>query len=169
METFETKICPQCGQELFSDMPVCYGCLHSFEEKPSKPGKFAQLPEFDDLDEVDEPDALPASGGKDGALGKAETLGDELMLRIATDDAQTTVAIPQSGLVIGRDVLADVVLRSRAVSKRHARVIPLSTAVIVEDLGATNPVICKGREVRETAVVYRGESFEICGAVFTVV
>ena len=170
MEAFETKICPQCGQELFSDMPVCYGCLYSFEEKPPNIGRLpAQLPEFDDLDEVEDPDAGSTSSGGEGSFAKAEVLGDDLMLRITTDDAQATIDIPRAGIVIGRDALCDVVLRSRAVSKRHARVIPLSTAVIVEDLGATNPVICKGREVRETAVVHRGESFEVCGATFTVV
>ncbi len=25
-----TKVCPRCGQELFADMDVCYGCLYDF-------------------------------------------------------------------------------------------------------------------------------------------
>lgn len=26
----KTKICPECGTEVFDDMRVCYGCLHEF-------------------------------------------------------------------------------------------------------------------------------------------
>ena len=29
-EELGTKICPRCGEELFSDMDVCYGCLYDF-------------------------------------------------------------------------------------------------------------------------------------------
>lgn len=164
METFGTKTCPQCGQELFSDMPVCYGCLHSFAERPSAPAlPPPALPDLGDLDEVDGLD------GEEAALERSGAMGEGLLLRVSTDDAQTTIAIPQPGLTIGRDASCDVVLRSRAVSKRHARVVPLSSAAIVENLGATNPAVYKGREVIETAVVHRGESFDVCGAVFTVV
>ena len=27
---FTTKVCPQCGQRLFSDMNMCFGCLYDF-------------------------------------------------------------------------------------------------------------------------------------------
>lgn len=29
-----TKVCPCCGQRLFSDMDVCYGCLYDFRRRP---------------------------------------------------------------------------------------------------------------------------------------
>lgn len=162
MEVFETKICPQCGQELFSDMNVCYGCLHSFEERPFEAASvLAAFPELDEPDELDRPD--------DDAPPPPRSPTGSLMLRISTGDAQTTVPVPACGLTIGRDVLSDIVLKSRAVSKRHVRVIPLSTAIIVEDMGATNPAMYKGREVRETAVVHAGECFDICGTTVTVV
>lgn len=159
MDVFDTKVCPQCGQELFSDMGVCYGCLYSFDDaRREMTHGLADLPDFD------EPDF-----GDDGAKGSPESGPEGMMLKISTGDAQATIPVPKDGLVIGRDALSDVVLKSRAVSKRHVRVIPLSNAIIVEDLGSTNPALYKGREVRETAVVHVGESFEICGTVCTVV
>lgn len=166
-DIFDTKTCPVCGQELFDDMRVCYGCMHEFADSPGSPQalQFAALPDI----EIDEPDEVLADGGA-GGDGVSEAVGDPvLMLRIATDDAQTTISVPQNGIIVGRDPLCDVVLKAREVSKRHLRVIPLSSAVIIEDLGSTNPAVFKGREVRETAVIRVGESFEVCGARFTVV
>lgn len=34
MRGVETKICPKCGQEVYADMTVCFGCLHEFGESP---------------------------------------------------------------------------------------------------------------------------------------
>ena len=165
-ERFETKVCPQCGQELFADMMTCYGCLHSFEEPHtpahSMPPVLAEA--VDDLDDIEDNERADARDDDDGSL-----FSTPLMLRVSTGDAQATIPVPQEGLSIGRDVMCDIVLKSRAVSKRHARVVPLSSGVIVENLGATNPASYKGREIRETAVVKCGESFEICGSTLTVV
>lgn len=155
MGSFGTKICPQCGQELFIDMAVCYGCLYSFESRaPDGSNPLLSLPDID---------------GEEGGMPTAAEDTPSMMLRISTDDAQTTIPVPASGLTIGRDVLCDVVLKSRAVSKRHVRIVPLSSAVIVEDLGSTNPACYKGRDIGEAAVVHVGEDFDICGATFTVV
>ena len=30
MKEYATKVCPRCGEELFADMRVCYGCLYEF-------------------------------------------------------------------------------------------------------------------------------------------
>ena len=164
MSLFETKTCPQCGQELFSDMSVCYGCLYSFGERPTAAGRpLPKLPAIDDLDEVEGMERIASEFPVDG--GNVSNM----KLRVSTGDAQTTMAIPKNGMVIGRDVLCDVVLKSRAVSKRHTRIVPLDSAIIIEDMGATNPAIFKGREVRETAVVRAGECFDICGTLFTVI
>ena len=166
MNLFETKVCPQCGQELFSDMDVCYGCLYSFEGRARRAeSTLAALPEIE-MDDIDEGDGMDTMA--DDALFACADASN-MKLRISTGDAQTTVAVPKEGLIIGRDALCDVVLRSRAVSKRHTRVIPLDSAVIIEDLGSTNQAIYKGREVRETAVVRAGECFDICGTTFAVI
>lgn len=31
------KRCPRCGETLFDDMSVCYGCLYDFEREPYRP------------------------------------------------------------------------------------------------------------------------------------
>ena len=36
-ESSLTKTCPRCGEELFRDMDVCYGCLYDFTRKPDLP------------------------------------------------------------------------------------------------------------------------------------
>ena len=166
-DIFETRVCPICGQELFDDMRICYGCMHEFSDmtRSSQALQLAALPDI----EIDEPDELLADGEADGDDVREASEDPVLMLRIATDDAQATIPVPQNGIVIGRDPLCDVVLKAHVVSKRHLRIIPLSSAVIIEDLGSTNPAVFKGREVRETAVIRIGESFEVCGARFTVV
>ena len=30
MKEYAIKVCPRCGEELFADMHVCYGCLYEF-------------------------------------------------------------------------------------------------------------------------------------------
>lgn len=32
-----TKVCPQCGELLFADMDVCYGCLYEFPRRGQQP------------------------------------------------------------------------------------------------------------------------------------
>ena len=45
-----TKVCPRCGEELFEDMNICYGCLFDFDHEPEVP----QIAQVDGLGE-DEP------------------------------------------------------------------------------------------------------------------
>lgn len=40
---FATKRCPVCGQMLFADMDVCYGCLYDFRKKPTLPTGFPPM------------------------------------------------------------------------------------------------------------------------------
>jgi hypothetical protein len=37
MMEFRTKLCPRCGEELFDDMCVCYGCLFDFSKEGARP------------------------------------------------------------------------------------------------------------------------------------
>lgn len=47
----QTKTCPRCGQELFADMDVCYGCLYDFSRdgraSPQAPGERSSQPVAD--------------------------------------------------------------------------------------------------------------------------
>lgn len=62
MKAYKTKVCPRCGEVLFADMHVCYGCLYEFpaeqdgaatrdSEKPVEgetgaASQYAELPEL---------------------------------------------------------------------------------------------------------------------------
>lgn len=49
-----TKVCPRCGEELFEDMNICYGCLFDFDHEPEVP----QIAQVDGLGEDS-----PGTGG----------------------------------------------------------------------------------------------------------
>ena len=53
---YAKKTCPRCGEELFADMQVCYGCLYDFTRSDNGPSEIA--------DALDEPEGL---GGTDPA------------------------------------------------------------------------------------------------------
>lgn len=65
---YAKKICPRCGEMLYEDMQVCYGCLYDFSRKDNGPSEIAAA--------LDEPDCLGARGpaapgaspGSSGAL-----------------------------------------------------------------------------------------------------
>ena len=49
---YAKKGCPRCGQLLYADMEVCYGCLYDFRRKDNGPSEVALA--------LDEPDSLGA-------------------------------------------------------------------------------------------------------------
>ena len=51
---YAKKTCPRCGEELFADMQVCYGCLYDFTRSDNGPSEIAEA--------IDEPEGL---GGAD--------------------------------------------------------------------------------------------------------
>lgn len=53
---YAKKTCPRCGEELFADMQVCYGCLYDFTRSDNGPSEIAAA--------LDEPEGL---GGTDPA------------------------------------------------------------------------------------------------------
>lgn len=73
-------------------------------------------------------------------------------LRVAEGpDRGQTFAIPAAGAIIGRDPLADVVLRDSLVSKRHAR-IDLSHGIELIDLNSANGILVDGVQVARVTV-----------------
>lgn len=53
----------------------------------------------------------------------------------------------RNGAVIGRDADCDIILDTREVSRRHARVLVSGDRVGIEDLGSTNGLKVRGRQV----------------------
>ena len=39
---YAKKTCPRCGEELFADMQVCYGCLYDFTRSDNGPSEIAE-------------------------------------------------------------------------------------------------------------------------------
>jgi len=48
------KICPTCTSSTFDDMPVCYGCLHLFDDAAKTPA-FYHKSDFSEDFYVEEP------------------------------------------------------------------------------------------------------------------
>lgn len=59
----QTKTCPRCGAELFSDMDKCYGCLYDFARKPAPEAR---------RQEGFPPDATEKQHGGHGKYGQDE-------------------------------------------------------------------------------------------------
>ena len=64
-------------------------------------------------------------------------------------------------LLIGRDAGCDVVLRSKDVSRRHARFFVRGGALLVEDLGSQNGVFVRGARIEKPSPVLPGAPVEI--------
>ena len=204
MKEYATKVCPRCGEELFADMRVCYGCLYEFPsardvpapagpaapkteesasvaEEPALPGLVEDEPFLWDAglppaESGWEDDTLDLSGVGNKAIAMAASSPDtqppcrEVLCWVRTPSMEVRLPIPNEGLVIGRDRTSDVVLRSRAVSRSHVRILPArdgEEGMRVIDLGATNPAMFSGREVRGEVLVHLGWTVSICGAFAT--
>lgn len=172
----KTKVCPRCGEELFADMNVCYGCLYDFTHVHAEDmGELFGLDEPDDLD-------LPWDAGMppmDLELSADETmpLCSELSLAcratvpslwIRGGDMDVTIPLGE-GVSVGRMPTNDVVLHSGSVSRRHVVFEPDGEGATVADQGATNPAMLHGRPVAGPTSLSQGETVCVCGTMFTLV
>lgn len=174
----ETKVCPRCGEELFSDMDICYGCLYDFSHPPNSVVG-AAMPALDERREPDGGDVakrVERQGGDDldstlpldmssRAAGRKGVGG----LWVRSSDMETKVDVPPGGLVVGRAPDCDVILHSIAVSRRHVSFAPGEDCLEVRNLGAKNPATIGGREIAETYAMRRGQTVSVCGTLFTYV
>lgn len=204
MSEYTTKVCPRCGEQLFADMHVCYGCLYEFSTKgdaATASSTDAPAPEETDLAagdtalpqlQEDEPflwDAgLPPSepGWEDDTLDLSGSGGESctsaplasktqeshaaVLCWVRTPSVDVKLSIPKEGLVVGRDPSSDIVLHSRAVSRSHLRILSTKDneeGMRVIDLGATNPAVFSGREVKGEVFVPLGWTVSVCGALVT--
>ena len=178
------KECPRCGALLFGDMDICYGCLYDFsrERVPSRDPAPSDM-ELEEPDICMGPDEREAQGVESApceSLSPDDTILTECLrhlpatparssLFVCTSDVDVCVPLPDGGLTVGRSPANDIVLHGRDVSRSHALFRPTAAGALVEDLGATNPVICRLGELRDSVEIRAGESVDICGARFTLV
>lgn len=143
---YETKTCPQCGAQMFSDMDVCYECLHGYCEDGEQ---------------------VPEEAYADIAAHVEEAEG-AWCLRISTSVVDVTVGVPDRGLVIGRGTSCDVVLHAQAVSRRHVSIDNEGRRLVAHDLGATNRATVNGKAVGKASVLNAGDVLEVCGTTMRV-
>ena len=134
--SYETKMCPRCGAELYADMSVCYGCLYDFtRDVGHAPGALPSP--------VGAAPSSDALGGDTEDLSAAVSLarrrGREVGVVVRTASVDLWAPVPGGGTSVGRDPSNDVVLHSLAVSRRHLRMVPTPDGMEVEDLGSRTP------------------------------
>ena len=189
-QNFQVKTCPRCGAELFEDMDICYGCLFDFtreagrrSDNPSFPPDLFEedmqprdlFPVWDEA-EADppaepepavspEPQPCAHMGSPDDTASlRVRSACKRIGVRVDTPGAATIVSVGKEGLTVGRDESCDVVLRSRAVSRRHLRIMPAVGGVYLSDLGATNPTLVAGVPLEGEREVPVGTEVDVCGA-----
>ncbi|HEX7432863.1 MAG TPA: FHA domain-containing protein [Anaerolineaceae bacterium] len=64
-------------------------------------------------------------------------------------------------LVIGRDGSCEIVVQDRQVSRYHARLMPSSEGVILEDLDSKNGTFVNGQRINESMVMQDGDLIQI--------
>lgn len=69
-------------------------------------------------------------------------------------------AIPESGVLIGRDPGAEVVVAQNDVSRKHAEVVPVETGYVVRDLSA-NGVFVNGARVDRSQLLARSDVIRV--------
>lgn len=73
-----------------------------------------------------------------------------------------------SALVIGRAEGSDLFISDPLVSSKHARITPVPTGAILEDLGSTNGTLLNGRKVTIPTALAIGDQITVGNVVFEV-
>ncbi len=79
-----------------------------------------------------------------------------------------TIAFRGEAIVFGRDPGCTQVLDSPMVSRRHARLTPSGSGLLLEDLGSANGTFLNGERVRQPVAVRPGDRIGVAGYTFTV-
>lgn len=160
--SYGEKRCPRCGEILFDDMDVCYGCLYDFGRDREKdlaamgmPGEFALLEGG-----LEEPEGI------EGALSPEPP---DLRVWLRTDSADVLLPLPGEGIVLGSDLSCDVVLHSILASPRHLRLVPAEGGALAFDMDAGLPATVDGVAIGDGTLVAQGESVAVCGSLLTLV
>ncbi len=188
---YAKKSCPRCGQLLYEDMEVCYGCLYDYRRKDNGPSEIAAA-----LDEPDglkgdraatpavpapfsPPPAVPATDMSAGAAQAAPACparGDDEMTTVLDESpgerpahavwvrtavADVLIPLGDEGLNVGRGSGNQIVLHAKSVSRRHLRLVGAEGGVEAIDLGSTNPARYRGVRITGPVLVPWGESVQV--------
>ena len=190
-----TKVCPRCGERLFRDMHICYGCLYDFdhpqqierpphelvqEAEPAAPeesektakerGIEAAAPAAEAVpdDAGDADDTLDLSRQDAPKKEKRENRAFTYLVRAHVGELEETVPIGVRGVTIGRSTENDIVLHIRSVSRHHLRLSLGTGGVVAQDLGATNPATYERTPIEGSVLLSTGDIFYISGVPFEI-
>lgn len=164
-EAPRTKRCPRCGQVLFADMDVCYGCLYNFSKQDTDSSVGLLVP--DDWDA-----GMPPFELGDGSSSPSASVDGSCFvygLRVRDASLEAVVPLRGGGITVGRSDECDIVLHAPSVSRQHVRIDPQGRDVLVTDLGSTNHARLEGAEVSDSAHMAVGSTLDVCGVLLTLV
>lgn len=180
--SYGTKLCPRCGEELFEDMDICYGCLYDFSWAERLEGGGGEAKHFAARESLPAGEPAWDEGLPPAELDGLEDMGVTLDLalpskhRPAVDgdclwvrsgDVEFVLPLPPGGILVGRGGDANVVLHSIAASRRHLFFGFDEDGLYAEDMGAKNPATLAGREIDSRTRVRPGQTVSVCGTLFT--
>jgi len=64
-------------------------------------------------------------------------------------------------VIIGRDASCEVIISDRQISRFHARIMPSSSGILLEDLGSKNGTFCNGHKVDNSVVLQDGDVIQV--------
>lgn len=181
------KTCPRCGEVLYADMDVCYGCLYDFTRSahgPSEPPAGAAQEEPASQAPGPAPMALDGvpTGGREGKEApfspsfsedeeettvldarpsSAHSVAFSRGVWVKTPGVDAYVPLAPEGICVGRGMGNQIVLHDKAVSRRHLRLRDAGCGVEVCDLGSTNPATREGARITGSELVGWGDSVKV--------
>ena len=135
-----SKRCPRCGEILFDDMDVCFGCLYDFTREPY------HLPEGmiddpaphrdDGIGETCEA-AIPDEPAPETATPQERFETEDLSgrkLLMVTPELAVGLSLPARGLTLGYASDNDIVLRTPGIAEYHLVLVPRADDVVAVGL-----------------------------------
>ncbi|MEM9301045.1 MAG: GGDEF domain-containing protein [Pseudomonadota bacterium] len=93
----------------------------------------------------------------DNIWGGDEEVDPRLVVLTGSRMGEPFLIVDGAELVIGRDIQTDLVLESRSVSRRHARISRLADQVYIEDLGSANGSDVAGERIKGRVALRNGD------------
>ncbi|WP_169977385.1 ATP-binding protein [Tautonia rosea] len=91
----------------------------------------------------------------------SEQVGTLALLKLGNADADLVYALDADEVFLGRDPSSDIVLRSRMVSRRHARIVRQGREYRIEDLASTGGTWLNGNRIERPARLRDGDRIRV--------
>ena len=103
--------------------------------------------------------------------GRSESGSSAFALKVVTGPKEIRgISVPVSGpIVIGRAPGTDIVIADDFISSQHARAVPATDGIILEDLDSTNGTIVNGNDLRTPTRLSAGDEIDLGGTRIKVV